>query len=408
MPVRDQRCCLILTVFIRNVRAFCVVGRTLRSASRQAALAALRPAAPSACLAHTFPMRSIWKGEVSFGLVNVPVKVYSATEDHDLHARQVDKKDGVRIRYKKVRDDNGEEVEFSDIAKAYESEDGEMVILTKEDLASLPVEQSHEIEVTEFVPADQVDPVAFDSAYFLEPASRSNRAYVLMREALESTDRLAICTFTLRNRTRLCALRVYKDILMLQTLLWPDEIRPAILEGLDKEAKVRPQEVKMAASLIETMAADFEPEKYEDDYQNQLKELIEAKAAGGEAFTVEEREEASDDDGDDEVADLLAALRASVKDRGGDAADSDDDDDDDDEDSGSGKKSSAKKSSSSSARKTPAKKTTAKKVPAKKPAAKKEPAKKEPAKKSTAKKSTAKKSTAKKTTARKTPAKKSA
>lgn len=345
-------------------------------------------------------MRSIWKGEVSFGLVNVPVKVYSATEDHDLHARQVDKKDGVRIRYKKVRDDNGEEVEFSDIAKAYESEEGEMVILTKEDLASLPVEQNHEIEVTEFVPADQVDPVAFDNAYFLEPASRSNRAYVLMREALQQTDRLAICTFTLRNRTRLCALRVYKDVLMLQTLLWPDEIRPAILEGLDKEAKVRPQEVKMAASLIETMAADFEPEKYEDDYQLQLKELIEAKAAGGEAFTVEEREEAKDDDGDDEVADLLAALRASVKDRGGDA---DDSDDEDDEDSGSGTKSSAKKSGSSSAKKAPAKKTAAKKAPAKKAAAKKEPAKK-----SAAKKSTAKKSTAKKTTARKAPAKKSA
>ncbi|WP_407334947.1 Ku protein [Dietzia kunjamensis] len=351
-------------------------------------------------------MRSIWKGEVSFGLVNVPVKVYAATEDHDLHARQVDKKDGVRIRYKKVRDDNGEEVEFADIAKAYESEEGEMVILTKDDLASLPVEQNHEIEVTEFVPADQVDPVAFDNAYFLEPASRSNRAYVLMREALQQTDRLAICTFTLRNRTRLCALRVYKDVLMLQTLLWPDEIRPAILEGLDKEAKVRPQEVKMAASLIETMAADFEPEKYEDDYQNQLKELIEAKAAGGEAFTVEEKDTSGDDDGDDEVADLLAALRASVKDRGGKADDADDQDDD--EDSGSGKKSSAKKSSSSLAKKSPAKKTAAKKAPAKKAAAKKEPAKKEPAKKSAAKKSTAKKSTAKKTTARKAPAKKSA
>ncbi|MET3861649.1 DNA end-binding protein Ku [Dietzia sp. 2505] len=349
-------------------------------------------------------MRSIWKGEVSFGLVNVPVKVYSATEDHDLRARQVDKKDGVRIRYKRVRDDDGEEVEYSDIAKAYESDDGETVILTKDDLASLPVEQSHEIEVTEFVPADQVDPVAFDNAYFLEPASRSNRAYVLMREALESTDRLAICTFTLRNRTRLCAMRVYKDILMLQTLLWPDEIRPAILEGLDKEAKVRPQEVKMAASLIETMAADFEPEKYEDDYQNQLKELIEAKAAGGEAFTVEEREEASDDDGDDEVADLLAALRASVKDRGGDAAESDDDD----EDSGSKRKSSAGKSGSSSAKKTPAKKTAAKKTPAKKAAAKKEPAKKESAKKSAGSTSTTKKSTTKKTATKKTPAKKSA
>ncbi|MCT1865531.1 non-homologous end joining protein Ku [Dietzia cinnamea] len=369
-------------------------------------------------------MRSIWKGEVSFGLVNVPVKVYAATEDHDLHARQVDKKDGVRIRYKKVRDDNGEEVEFSDIAKAYESEEGEMVILTKEDLASLPVEQNHEIEVTEFVPADQVDPVAFDNAYFLEPASRSNRAYVLMREALQQTDRLAICTFTLRNRTRLCALRVYKDVLMLQTLLWPDEIRPAILEGLDKEAKVRPQEVKMAASLIETMAADFEPEKYEDDYQNQLKELIEAKAAGGEAFTVEEKDTSGDEDGDDEVADLLAALRASVKDRGGkadDADDQDDDQDDDDEDSGSAKKTTSRKSGSSSARKAPAKKTAAKKAPAKKAAAKKSTAKKSTssksdsgssgsgtAKKSTASKSTAKKAPAKKSTARKTPAKKSA
>ena len=344
-------------------------------------------------------MRSIWKGEVSFGLVNVPVKVYSATEDHDLRARQVDKKDGVRIRYKRVRDDNGEEVEFSDIAKAYESDQGETVILTKDDLASLPVEQSHEIEVTEFVPADQVDPVAFDNAYFLEPASRSNRAYVLMREALESTDRLAICTFTLRNRTRLCALRVYKDVLMLQTLLWPDEIRPAILEGLDKEAKVRPQEVKMAASLIETMAADFEPEKYEDDYQNQLKELIEAKAAGGEAFTVEEREEASDDDGDDEVADLLAALRASVEDRGGDTKS-----DDDDEDSGS-KKKPAKKTA---ANRAPAKKTAAKKAAAKKAPAKKVAVKKEPAKKSTSSKSAAKKATAKKSTARKPPARKSA
>ena len=344
-------------------------------------------------------MRSIWKGEVSFGLVNVPVKVYAATEDHDLRARQVDKNDGVRIRYKRVRDDNGDEVEYGDIAKAYDSDEGEMVILTKEDLASLPVEQNHEIEVTEFVPADQVDPVAFDNAYFLEPASRSNRAYILMREALESTDRLAICTFTLRNRTHLCALRVYKDVLMLQTLLWPDEIRPAILEGLDKEAKVRPQEVKMAASLIETMAADFEPEKYEDDYQNQLKELIEAKAAGGEAFTVEERE-SSDDDGDDEVADLLAALRASVKDRGGDVDDSDSGDDDDktDDDNGSGSttKAAAKKRTRSSTKKAPATKSTEKKAAAKKPAAKKAAAKKPAAKKSTAKKAPAKKSAAKK------------
>ena len=353
-------------------------------------------------------MRSIWKGEVSFGLVNVPVKVYAATEDHDLHARQVDKADGVRIRYRRVRDDNGEEVEYSDIAKAYESEDGEMVILTKDELASLPVEQNHEIKVTEFVPADQVDPVAFDNAYFLEPASRSNRAYILMREALESTDRLAICTFTLRNRTRLCALRVYKEVLMLQTLLWPDEIRPAILDGLDKEAKVRPQEVKMATSLIETMAADFEPEKYEDDYQNQLKELIETKAAGGEAFTVPERGE-SEDDGDDEVADLLAALRASVEDRGGDAGA-------DDEASGERKKKSTSKKgggTKASANTSAPTKSAAKKSAAKKPAASKSTASKSTAKKTSASKSTVKKSTAKdsaksKDSAKKEPAKKTA
>lgn len=338
-------------------------------------------------------MRSIWKGEVSFGLVNVPVKVYAATEDHDLRARQVDKADGVRIRYKRVRDDNGEEVEYSDIAKAYESDEGEMVILTKEDLASLPVEQNHEIEVTEFVPADQVDPVAFDNAYFLEPASRSNRAYILMREALESTDRLAICTFTLRNRTRLCALRVYKDVLMLQTLLWPDEIRPAILDCLDKEAKVRPQEVKMAASLIETMAADFEPEKYEDDYQNQLRELIEAKAAGGEAFALEERDDTGDDDGDDEVADLLAALCASVKDRGGEA---DESGSDDDEGGRTRKRTSAKKSTKPSARKAPDKRAATGKAAEKKPAAKKPAAKKAPARKSSTSTSATKKSAAKK------------
>lgn len=279
-------------------------------------------------------MRSIWKGDLAFGLVNVPVKVYAATEDHDLRAHQVHRDDGTRIRYRRVREDNGEEVEYGDIAKAYESEEGDTVILTREEIAGIPVEQNHEIEVTEFVPVDQVDPIVFDNAYFLEPASRSNRAYVLMREALESTDRLAICTFTLRTRTRLCALRVYKGVLMLQTLLWPDEIRPAILDGLDKEAEVRPQEVTMASSLIETMAADFEPEKYEDDYQVQLRELIETKAAGGEAIVAPDRSD-SDDDGDDEVADLLAALKASVDDRGGESSKSG---------SRSSKKSSAKKS----------------------------------------------------------------
>lgn len=308
-------------------------------------------------------MRSIWKGDLSFGLVNVPVKVYSATESHDRKSHQVDSKDGTRIRYRKVREGTDDEVEFSQIANAYESDAGATVVLTKDDLSELPVQRSPEIAITDFVPVDQVDPIYFDKPYYLEPASKSPKAYALMREALKDTDRLAIATFTLRNRTRLAALRVVGNVLTLQTLLWPDEVREAAFPSLDESPDLKPQELKMAASLIESMSGDFDPTQYEDTYQEELGKLIEAKAEGTEAFT--STETSDDDEGDDsEVADLLAALRASVKDRGGSAADDDDSD---------------------SAEKAPAKKTAAKKAPAKKAPAKKTAAKKAPAKKAAAK-----------------------
>lgn len=305
-------------------------------------------------------MRSIWKGDLSFGLVNVPVKVYSATESHDRRSHQVDSKDGTRIRYRKVREGTDDEVEFSSIANAYESETGETVVLTKDDLSELPVQRSPEISITDFVPIDQVDPIFFDKPYYLEPASKSPKAYALMREALQETDRLAIATFTLRNRTRLAALRVVGNVLTLQTLLWPDEVREAAFPSLDESPDLKPQELKMAASLIESMSGDFDPEQYEDTYQQELSKLIEAKAEGTEAFTAPEK--ADDEDDDAEVADLLAALRASVKDRG-----------------------------SSSSGSSEEKKAPAKKAPAKKTAAKKAPAKKAPAKKAAAKKAPAKK-----------------
>jgi DNA end-binding protein Ku len=302
-------------------------------------------------------MRSIWKGDLSFGLVNVPVKVYSATESHDRKSHQVDSKDGTRIRYRKVREGTDDEVEFSQIANAYESDAGQTVVLTKDDLSELPVQRSPEIAITDFVPVDQVDPIFFDKPYYLEPASKSPKAYALMREALKDTDRLAIATFTLRNRTRLAALRVVGDVLTLQTLLWPDEVREAAFPSLDESPDIKPQELKMAASLIESMSGDFDPEQYEDTYQQELSKLIEAKADGTEAFAEPEKSD-EDTDEDSEVADLLAALRASVKDRGGSPAGNAD----------------------SSAEKTPAKKAAAKKAPAKKTAAKKTPAKKAPAK----------------------------
>lgn len=144
-------------------------------------------------------MRSIWRGDLSFGLVNVPVKVYSATESHDRSSHQVDSADGARIRYRRVREGTDTEVEFSKIANAYESESGEQVVLTKEDLATLPVNKSPEISILEFVPIDQVDPIYFDKPYYLEPASKSPKAYVLLAKALETTERLAIANFTLRK-----------------------------------------------------------------------------------------------------------------------------------------------------------------------------------------------------------------
>ncbi|HEX2246536.1 MAG TPA: Ku protein, partial [Arthrobacter sp.] len=190
-------------------------------------------------------MRAIWKGAVAFGLVNVPVKLYSATEDHDIKLHQVHEKDGGRIRYQRRCEVCGEIVEYKDIDKAYD--DGEQtVVLTDEDLDSLPVEKNREIDVVEFVPSDQIDPIMFDRSYYLEPDSKSTKAYVLLRRTLEDTDRTAVVKFALRQKTRLAALRVRDGVLVLQTLLWPDEVRTVDFESLDGVAEPRTQEVSMA------------------------------------------------------------------------------------------------------------------------------------------------------------------
>jgi DNA end-binding protein Ku len=253
-------------------------------------------------------MRSIWKGSISFGLVNVPVKVYTATEDHDIKFHQVHAKDNGRIRYKRVCEVCGEVVEFRDIARAYDSDD------------------------------------------------KSTKSYVLLAKTLADTDRVAIVHFALRNKTRLAALRVKdfskRDIMVIHTLLWPDEIRDPDFPVLDKKVDIKPAELKMAGQVVESMADDFSPDRYHDDYQDQLRELVEAKLEGGEAFTSEEKPKELDETED--VSDLLAKLEASVKARSGDSQAPE-------------KKAAAKK--------TPAKKTAAKKSPAKKTAAKKTPAK---------------------------------
>lgn len=316
-------------------------------------------------------MRSIWKGSIAFGLVNVPVKVYSATETHDIRFHQVHAKDGGRIKYDRVCSECGKSVQFADIDKAYDSPDGERVIITDEDFDKLPAAEKHEIPVLEFVPTDQIDPILFDKSYFLEPDSSSPKAYVLLRQTLLETERTALVHFTLRQKTRLAALRVRDDVLVIQTLLWPDEVRAAEFPSLDDAPNARPQEVKMATSLVESMSADFDPTDYTDDYQIELRKLIDDTIANGGEKVVRTEAESSDDGEDAEVVDLVAALQRSVEAAGKNA-----------KSSGS---SSSETGHKTAAKKAPAKKTAAKQAPANKTAAKKTPAKKTAAKSSESK-----------------------
>ena len=260
-------------------------------------------------MVHHVPMRSIWKGSLVFGLVNVPVAVYSATEDHDIRFHQVHEKDGGRIRYQRTCEVCGEVVAFADIAKSFEADDGRIAIVTDEDLKSLPTNSEREIDLLSFVPAEQIDPVLYDSSYLLEPASKSAKAYVLLRDTLAENDRVAIVHFALRQKTRLAALRVRGDVLVIQTLRWPDEVREADFSSLGTDVTLSPAEKQMAALLVDSYADDFHPEEHSDSYREELQQLIDAKLEGQEAFP-----EVAAADGDDaEVLDLLAALQRSVQ-----------------------------------------------------------------------------------------------
>ena len=252
-------------------------------------------------------MRAIWKGAVSFGLVSIGVRLYSATEEKDIRFHQVHRTDGGRIRYKRVCSVDGEEVSYDDIAKGYDLGGGEMVVLTDEDFADLPLPSSRAIEVLEFVPAGQIDPILYTRAYYLEPEGRAMKPYVLLREALTRTDRVAIVKLALRQREQLATLRVRDQVLLLNTVLWPDEVRRPDFAFLDVDVDARPAELAMAESLVESMAADFRPEQYADHYRAALQEVIEAKLAGRKVMQLE-------GEGPQPAAvDLMAALRASVE-----------------------------------------------------------------------------------------------
>jgi DNA end-binding protein Ku len=252
-------------------------------------------------------MRSIWKGALSFGLVSIPVKMYSATQSNDVAFHQVHAADGGRIRYKRVCELDGEEVRYEDIGKGYELPTGETVILTDDDFDNLPLPTTRAVDVVEFVPAEQVDPIYFNKSYFLEPDAHGLKPYVLLRDALAESDRVAVVKVALRQRESLATLRVRDGVLVLETMFWPDEIRPAEFSFLDEDVDVRPQELKMAESLIETMTGDFDPEQFTDEYREALEQVITAKIEGRELVAPQEPKAKG------EVVDLMAALQASVE-----------------------------------------------------------------------------------------------
>jgi DNA end-binding protein Ku len=232
-------------------------------------------------------MRSMWKGAISFGLVMIPVKLYAATEQKDIAFRQVHRTDGGRIRFRRVCSVDGEEVPYEDVAKGYELATGEMVVLTDDDLADLPLPTARSIEVVHFMPAEQLDPILLNRSYFVEPESAGARAYVLLRDSLDRSGKVALTLVALRQRESLATLRTRNGILVLETLLWPDEIRVPDFPFLDDDIEVRSQELKMAASLIESMTEDFDPDAYHDNYREALQEVVDAKVEGREVVQPE-------------------------------------------------------------------------------------------------------------------------
>ena len=318
-------------------------------------------------------MRAIWKGTVSFGLVTIPVKLFSATEERDVSFHQVRKSDGSRIRYKRIAEADGEEVAYGDIGKGISLPDGNTLVLDDDDFADLPLPSTREIDVHEFVPLDQVDPIFFAKSYYLDPDKTGVKPYVLLRDALVDSGRVALVKVAIRNREQLAVLRVRDGVIVMETMIWPDEVRAADFAFLDEDIQTRPAEAKMAESLVESMAGDFDPDQYKDEYREALQKVIDAKIEGREIVETDEVASPRSDN----VVDLMAALRASVdaaKKRRGEASDGDGDED-------AGGKASA---ATAPAKKAPAKKAAAKKAakaPAKK-AAKKAAAKKAPARKS--------------------------
>jgi DNA end-binding protein Ku len=249
-------------------------------------------------------MRAIWSGTISFGLVSVPVRMYTATESKELRFHFLDKKDLAPIGYEKVRKDTGDPVDPEDVVRGFEIEKGRYVPLEDEDLDRLDIELTHTIDICDFVDLDEIDPIYFRKAYYLLPQEGAEKPYRLLVRALEETGKVGIAKVVIRNKQHLAALRPYDGRLLLETMYYADEIRQP--EKVDGAGNLRKAEVEMAKSLVENLSEPFKAEKYDDTYRKELLELIRAKAKGKKL-----PEPQTEDEG--EVIDLMAALRESVE-----------------------------------------------------------------------------------------------
>ena len=252
-------------------------------------------------------MRPIWKGAITFGMVTIPVKLYTATEQRDVRLRMLCAKHQVPIREKRVCTEGGEELAWDDLVRGFEVSKGEFVVLDPEEIEAAKPESSTTIDIGDFVESAEIDPVYFEKSYFLEPTDVGAKAFSLLKKALEETQRLALARVTIRTRERLATVRAYDGTLMLETMFWPDEIRSTGALDLPEggAAKVRPKELGMARSLVESLAEKFRPEEYTDSYRVALEELIERKMRG-------EQRNAKRRKPEPKVVDLMEALQASV------------------------------------------------------------------------------------------------
>jgi DNA end-binding protein Ku len=252
-------------------------------------------------------MRAIWKGAISFGMVTIPVKLYTATEQKDVRLRMLCKEHEAPIEEKRFCTDDGKEVAWNDLVRGYEVKKGEFVVLDPEELEAAKPESSTTIDIGDFVQAEEIDPVYFEKSYFLEPTEVGAKPFTLLKQALEQTERVALARVTIRTRERLATMRAYEETLILETMFWPDEIRSTGALDLPEgaEAKVRPKELDMARSLVENLADRFRPDAYTDAYRTALEELIERKMRGEKRNVKRRRAEPK-------VIDLMDALKASV------------------------------------------------------------------------------------------------